>query len=277
VGPLVILQQQNGEKEDDDDHDDDDDDDDDKEEKTTKQTTKMIHHTTYYRCTYYQDREKRYPFTTNERGYNLLVRLMMTNSELLRINRRMIEKLGGTSTSTRSTTTTIASTVNNNDGSGNVSGNVNVSSSVVGLLEEFADDDNNNNNNNNNDGDNNDDDDATDVIIRIGQGLYAHKPTLRTRGVTWSTEEYSHPGLQRMYLRMKSIQRFTEIWSLLERAKALGVFHDIFAGRNEEEEEGNGGERERLTKENVIRIAAIGGGPGSGGHTPRMLVCFPMK
>jgi hypothetical protein len=65
-----------------------------------------------------------------------------------------------------------------------------------------------------------------------------------------STEEYGHPGLQRMYLRMKSIQRFTEIWSLLERCEALGVFDGIFEGMGE----GGGG--------GVVRIAAIRGGPG---------------
>ncbi|KAL7541719.1 hypothetical protein ACHAXR_011153 [Thalassiosira sp. AJA248-18] len=90
---------------------------------------------------------------------------------------------------------------------------------------------------------------AKDVIIRIGQGLYAHKPTLRTKGVTWSTEEYSHPGLQRMYLRMKSIQRFTEIWCLLERSAAIGVFDEFF-------------ERNKEAGTTVLRIAAVGGGPG---------------
>lgn len=150
-------------------------------------------------CTYYQDRDKRYPFITDKRGFGLLTRLMETNLELLQINRCMIEELG-----------TAKSNSNHN-------------------------------------GDEECDDDTKDVIIRIGQGLYAHKPTLRTKGVTWSTEEYSHPGLQRMYLRMKSIQRFTEIWSMLERSEALGIFDDFLVG----------GKRGP-----VIRIAAVGGGPG---------------
>ncbi|KAL3809435.1 hypothetical protein ACHAXA_004004 [Cyclostephanos tholiformis] len=151
-------------------------------------------------CTYYQDRDKRYPFRTDERGFDLLTRLMSTNVELLRINRDMIEEFAAAAISNvlKYTTTT------------------------------------------------DDNVDARDVVVRVGQGLYAHKPTLRTSGVTWSTEEYSHPGLQRMYLRMKSIQRFTEIWSLLERCEALGVFDGIF-------DEGGDG---------VIRMAAIGGGPG---------------
>jgi len=207
VGPLIVIDD-DGRSEDDDKGKKDDDD----------ETKKQI---TQYSCTYYQDRDKRYPFTTDKRGFNLLTYLMITNRKLLHINRCMIEKFG-------TTATTITGSDDNPE-------------------ELFVDDDDDDNNNND-DGDI--DDDAMDIIIRIGQGLYAHKPTLRTKGVTWSTEEYSHPGLQRMYLRMKSIQRFTEIWSLLERAEALGVFDDIF---------GIGGTN---AENNVIRIAAVGGGPG---------------
>jgi hypothetical protein len=196
VGPLIIIDNNGRPQEDDDSN----------RKKDDEEETKKNYFTQQYSCTYYQDRDKRYPFTTDKRGYDLLSCLMLTNRKLLHINRCMIEKFG---------------TTNNTD------------------------DDNNNNV----------DDDAMDIIIRIGQGLYAHKPTLRTSGVTWSTEEYSHPGLQRMYLRMKSIQRFTEIWSLLERAESLGVFDDIIMGSN------NNNNASSLEK-NVIRIAAVGGGPG---------------
>lgn len=158
-------------------------------------------------CTYYQDRDKRYPFVTDERGFKLLNRLMSTNFDLLRMNRDMIEDCASAF---------VISDAASRDGT------------TV---------------------DENDDVDARDVIVRIGHGLYAHKPTLRTKGVTWSTEEYGHPGLQRMYLRMKSIQRFTEIWSLLERCEALGVFDGMFEGGD-----GDG--------DGVIHMAAIGGGPG---------------
>jgi len=136
------------------------------------------------KCTFYQDRDKRYPFDTNERGYQLLQALMERNRTLLQINQRQIEEHA-------------------------------VAAS--------------------------DDNVSPDVVVRIGHGLYADKPTLRTQGVTWSTEEYSHPGLQRMYLRLKSIQRFTEVWALLERSYALGVFAEVDA---------------------VVRVAAVGGGPG---------------
>jgi len=144
-------------------------------------------------CTYYQDRDKRYPFYTNEAGYNLLQQLMERNKALLHINHKLLEERAS-------------------------------KEAYDGVQEEEV---------------------KKDVIIRIGQGLYAHKPTLRTKGVTWSTEEYSHPGLQRMYLRMKSIQRFTEVWCLLERCYMLGMFDDIIK-----------------RGEGMVRIASIGGGPG---------------
>ena len=144
-------------------------------------------------CTYYQDRDKRYPFYTNEVGYNLLQQLMERNKALLHINHKLLEERAS-------------------------------KESYDGVQEEEV---------------------KKDVIIRIGQGLYAHKPTLRTKGVTWSTEEYSHPGLQRMYLRMKSIQRFTEVWCLLERCNMLGMFDGIIK-----------------RGEGILRIASIGGGPG---------------
>jgi len=141
-------------------------------------------------CTYYQDRDKAYPFYCGETGYNLLQTLMKENAALLELNRERIEEEAAHSSTADRTY-------------------------------------------------------SADVIVRIGKGLYAQKPTLRTKGVTWSTEEYGHPGLQRMYLRMKSIQRFTEIWALLERADAIGTFDRIY-------EKGPG----------TVTIAALGGGPG---------------
>lgn len=199
VGPLVAIHEDNN---------------DDPNDKTTKRH-KMI-------CIYYQDREKRYPFYTDERGYQLLHRLLEANYELLRMNHRLI---GESALAFQLENPGIASKDEVLEG-----GEISCDNYV----------------------------DAKDVIIRIGRGLYAHKPTLRTKGVTWSTEEYSHPGLARMYLRMKSIQRFTEIWCLLERSAALGVFDEIFDNKGKigsvvGEDEAGGP---------VIRIAAVGGGPG---------------
>ena len=45
-----------------------------------------------------------------------------------------------------------------------------------------------------------------------GESIYAQKPNLGANGVTWSQENYAHLGLQAEYLRLKSIQRFTEGW-----------------------------------------------------------------
>ena len=85
--------------------------------------------------------------------------------------------------------------------------------------------------------------------VRDGERIYANKPTLKSKaGVTWSQDEYGHPGLQRMYLKMKSYQRYTETFSLLERAERLGVFDAELSSSKESPE--------------LIRVAALGGGPG---------------
>ena len=70
-------------------------------------------------------------------------------------------------------------------------------------------------------------------LEKTGKDIYRNKPTFkRTRDskefgdaqfVTWSQEEYANLGLQRQYLKLKSYQRFTEAWSLLERADARGL------------------------------------------------------
>jgi len=63
-----------------------------------------------------------------------------------------------------------------------------------------------------------------------GESLYVDKPTLHNAetNVTWSIDEYGHAGLQHMYLRFKSMQRFCETWAMLERAAARGLFDDAF-------------------------------------------------
>ena len=67
--------------------------------------------------------------------------------------------------------------------------------------------------------------------------------------VTWSDEEYGHPGLQHMYLRYKSFQRFTETYALLERAEMRSLFS------------GDGAFTPKPTGR-PLRVASIGGGPG---------------
>ena len=86
---------------------------------------------------------------------------------------------------------------------------------------------------------------SADRIANDGEHLYVNKPTLRgDDNVTWSFDEYGHPGLQLYYLKLKSWQRFTETYALLERADRLGAFD--FA--------------ENLGRE--LRVATLGGGPG---------------
>ena len=119
-------------------------------------------------------------------------------------------------------------------------------------------------------------------LEKEGKEIYRNKPTFkRTRNstdfgdaqfVTWSQEEYANLGLQRQYLKLKSYQRFTEAWSLLERADARGLFDPFFSssmknggggsgsggGGDDEKNGGGGGEDKPI----VLRIASVGGGPG---------------
>lgn len=81
-----------------------------------------------------------------------------------------------------------------------------------------------------------------------GQFIYARKPNKKSEDVTWSQDEYAHAGLQREYVRFKSVQRFTETWAALERAHAKGGLRAA-----EVAEERGGG---------ACRVASLGGGPG---------------
>ena len=71
--------------------------------------------------------------------------------------------------------------------------------------------------------------------------------------MTWSQEEYANLGLQRQYLKLKSYQRFTEAWSLLERADARGLFDHFFSSST------GGGGGGGGDKPIVLRIASVGG------------------
>ncbi len=85
-----------------------------------------------------------------------------------------------------------------------------------------------------------------DRIIRKGVEIYARKPSLKTGGVTWSQGDYSHLGLQREYLRYKSIQRFTETWEMLRSANNLGLLRKITDNHTSR----------------TIRVCSMAGGPG---------------
>ena len=85
--------------------------------------------------------------------------------------------------------------------------------------------------------------------IKDGYFIYKNKLSLKKNSssygsgeyVTWTDDEYSHLGLQRFYLTVKGLQRFTETWSLLERSCNYGIFKNIPI---------------------KINIVSIGGGPG---------------
>uniref|UniRef100_A0A7S4FAZ1 Uncharacterized protein n=1 Tax=Chrysotila carterae TaxID=13221 RepID=A0A7S4FAZ1_CHRCT len=85
-------------------------------------------------------------------------------------------------------------------------------------------------------------------IMAEGEALYADKPTMKqhhgAKG-TWSDDEYAHPGLQSVYLRLKSFQRFTESWALLERAAESGLLELLLSPMDDK-----------------MVVASLGGGPG---------------
>ena len=61
-------------------------------------------------------------------------------------------------------------------------------------------------------------------MLREGEAIYAQKPNLGANGITWSQENYAHLGLQIEYLRLKSIQRFTESYAAMQRMHNSGAF-----------------------------------------------------
>ena len=132
------------------------------------------------KCTYFQDRRRKWPFYTGASGKEHLAALVAANSTLRDKNRALLEAAGD-----------------------------------------------------------------PERVAREGERLYVEKPTLRgDANVTWSFEEYGHPGLQLYYLKLKSWQRFTETYALMERAGRRGLFDAP------------------LPEGRPLRVASIGGGPG---------------
>jgi len=83
-------------------------------------------------------------------------------------------------------------------------------------------------------------------VAAEGEALFRERQRSRQRFVSPGQilSEASHPGFQRMFLHIKSFQCFTETWSLLERAKAVGVFDNFV-----------------VNKPHLVRFATIFGGP----------------
>ena len=63
-----------------------------------------------------------------------------------------------------------------------------------------------------------------------GESIYAQKPNLGANGVTWSQENYGHLGLQAEYLRLKSVQRYTETYAIMQRVHNAGCLAYLPAG-----------------------------------------------
>jgi hypothetical protein len=87
-------------------------------------------------------------------------------------------------------------------------------------------------------------------VVAEGQRIYARKPNMGEHDVTWSQIEYAHLGLQKEYIRYKSVQRLTEAWACLQRARRAGVFDAL--------DDTAPSPPPRLP----LRVASLGGGPG---------------
>jgi len=83
-------------------------------------------------------------------------------------------------------------------------------------------------------------------FLKAGEDIYEQKPSLAKSGITWSQNDYDHPGFHRAYIRYKSIQRFTETWALLRRAHNLGILYSVY----------------KDPQPRTIRVASLAGGPG---------------
>ena len=91
-------------------------------------------------CTYFQDRRRKWPFTTTAAGKEHLQALVVANAALRAQNAELLAAAGESS-----------------------------------------------------------------AVAAEGERLYVEKPTLRgDANVTWSYDEYGHPGLQLYYLKLKS-------------------------------------------------------------------------
>jgi hypothetical protein len=79
--------------------------------------------------------------------------------------------------------------------------------------------------------------------IEQGEKIYSEKPNMKEKGITWSQDEYDQIGFQRAYIKLKSVQRFTEGYSMFQRAYNAGL---LFSPDNKD----------------TVRVVSLGGGPG---------------
>jgi hypothetical protein len=81
----------------------------------------------------------------------------------------------------------------------------------------------------------------TQKDIQVGKAIYANKTNLEKSGVTWSQSEYDTISFQREYIRLKSLQRFTESYNLYQKAYNYKIFDNINTS---------------------VKVVSLGGGPG---------------
>jgi len=94
-------------------------------------------------------------------------------------------------------------------------------------------------------------------MIAEGFRIYDQKPSQNVnQGITWSEEEYNHLGFQYIYIKIKSVQRFTEVYNLLVRMHNQGMFDFL-----ERKSPSRNRELDQAGKKS-FRIISIGGGPG---------------
>jgi hypothetical protein len=108
------------------------------------------------------------------------------------------------------------------------------------------------------------------AVLDEGRSIYTEKKHLIQgveghKKVTWSQEEYAHAGMQLMYLTLKSWQRFTETWALMERATRLGLLEPHRRQPPRTPTGSSGGGSSAMAGAfagRPVRVLSIGGGPG---------------
>lgn len=92
--------------------------------------------------------------------------------------------------------------------------------------------------------------------LAYGLKIYSDKPSMTKGEGTWSTDEYQSLGFQYQYIKMKSIQRFTETYALMERTYRYGLI-DKYTSK--------------------CSVISIGGGPGFELYAMRAFMTKHMK
>jgi hypothetical protein len=98
-------------------------------------------------------------------------------------------------------------------------------------------------------------DDIDNEIKKVtaqGEEIYSSKDNLKKEYITWSQPDYQHPGFQLQYIKLKSIQRFTEGYTAAYRIHTIGYFEKLLK-ENHFEKNADG--------KIIFRAVSLGGGP----------------